>query len=193
MTSSPLKKLSEAEYLSSEPSSSHRREYVDGFVYTLPADAPTAQAGATSRHGTVATNLVAALHAPARRSGCRVYASDMRVRIPTHGTRYYYPDLLITCEDMPDDARYTNAPCLIVEILSDSTQDTDRREKLWAYQQLPSLQGYLLVDTGTRAARLYTRTGNSWSEDYVEGAGALTLPCVNISVSLDEMYDGTAL
>nr|WP_052751182.1 Uma2 family endonuclease [Deinococcus soli (ex Cha et al. 2016)] len=80
-----------------------------------------------------------------------------------------------------------------VEILSDSTQDTDRRERLWAYQQLPSLQGYLLVDTGTRAARLYTRTGTSWSEDYVEGAGTLTLPCVNISASLNEVYEGTKI
>lgn len=59
MTSSPLKKLREAEYLSSEPLSPYRREYVDGVVYTLPADAPTAQAGATSPHGMFATNLVA--------------------------------------------------------------------------------------------------------------------------------------
>jgi Uma2 family endonuclease len=47
-----------------------------------------------------------------------------------------------------------------VEVLSRSTQDADRREKLWAYQQLPSLHGYLLIDTATRAARLCTRSGD---------------------------------
>ncbi|MBZ9715108.1 Uma2 family endonuclease [Deinococcus multiflagellatus] len=194
MTDSPLKKISEAEYLRTEEVSPFKREYVDGFVYALHGeDGPVAQAGATSKHGLLCTNLVAALHRPARQKGCRVYVSDMRVRADALGTRYYYPDLVLTCEDMADEARYTEAPCFIAEVLSLSTRDTDRREKLWAYQQLPSLQGYLLVDTATRAVRLYRRDAEGWRDAYAEGQGQITLPCVDLTLSLDEIYDGVNL
>lgn len=186
MTGSALRKISEEDYLRSEESSPVKREYVDGFVYPLHA-----QAGAASKHGIVSLNIASALHRPALRQGCRIYASDMQVRVDAMGTRYYYPDVVLTCETMPDDARYATQPCLIVEVLSDSTRDLDRREKLWAYQALGSLQGYLLVDTATRAARLYTRVGESWREDYWEDAGEMELPCVGVRLELDEVYEGT--
>lgn len=186
MTTSALRKISEEEYLRTEETSLVKREYVDGFVYPLHA-----QAGAVSKHGLISSNLVAALHRPARRSGCRVYASDMRVRYSETDLRYYYPDVVLTCEDMPDAARYAEAPCLIVEVLSETTQDTDRREKRLAYTQLPTLQGYLLVDTEVRAVRLYTRTESGWDETYLEDEGEMDLPCVGVKLTLDEVYEGT--
>lgn len=186
MTTSTLRKISEQEYLTSEETSPVKREYVDGFVYPLHA-----QAGAVSKHGVICSNLVAALHRPARSKGCHVYASDMRVRYSEMDLRYYYPDVVVTCEDMPDDSRYAQAPCLIVEVLSETTQDTDRREKRWAYTQLPTLQGYLLVDTAARAARLYTRSDGGWNDEYWEGEGEMELPCIGLRVTLDEVYEGT--
>jgi Uma2 family endonuclease len=80
-----------------------------------------------------------------------------------------------------------------VEVLSRSTQDADRREKLWASQQLPSLHGYLLIDTATRAAHLYTCSGDGWSGAYAEGQGVFTVPCVNITLALDTIYEATTL
>ncbi|TNM71518.1 Uma2 family endonuclease [Deinococcus radiopugnans] len=156
-------------------------------------DTPNAQAGALSRHGLIGTNLIAALHRPALRQGCKVYASDMRVRIQARGTRYDYPDVVLTCEDMADDARDASSPCFIVEVLSQSTQVVDRGQKLSEYTALPSLQGYLMVDTATRAARLYTRQGEGWGEQYVEEAGVLRLPCVDVELTLDDVYEGTSL
>nr|WP_255639116.1 Uma2 family endonuclease [Deinococcus betulae] len=197
VTDSPLKKISEAEYLRTEEASPFKREYVDGFLYALHSEdgltAQTAQTGATSNHSLICTNLIVALHRPARQRGCQVYASDMRVRGDLSGTRYYYPDIVLTCEDLPGDARYAQAPCLIAEVLSRSTQDTDRREKVWAYQSLSSLQGYLLVDTAARAVRLYRREAEGWREEYAEGGGQVTLPCVDLTLSLDEIYDGARL
>lgn len=184
MPSAP-RKISEEDYLLSEETSPVKREYVDGFVYPLHA-----QAGATGKHGVIALNLATVLYRPARRKGCQVYASDLRIRVP-NGTRYYYPDVLVTCENLPDDARYAESPCLIAEVLSESTRDTDRREKLWAYQSLPSVQAYLLIDTDLRAARLFTRSGDGWSEGYWEGEGEMTLPCVDVTLTLDEVYEGT--
>ncbi|GGL75593.1 hypothetical protein GCM10010840_12150 [Deinococcus aerolatus] len=194
MTSSALQKMSEAEYLRTEELSPFKREFVDGFVYALHGeDTPNAQAGAVSRHGLIATNVLAALHRPALRQGCKVYASDMRVRIQTGGTRYYYPDVVLTCEDMADGARYASSPCLIVEVLSQTTQVLDRGQKLSDYTALPSLRGYLMVDTATRAARLYTRQGEGWGEQYVEDTGVLRLPCVDVALTLDDVYEGTSL
>lgn len=181
---SALKKMTEQEYLQSEETSPVKREYVDGFVYPLHG-----QAGATSRHGILALNVATALYRPARARGCQVYASDLRVKV-LQG-RYYYPDVLVTCESLDPKARYAQSPCLIVEVLSDSTRDLDRREKLWAYQSLPSLQGYLLVDTAARAARLYTRSAGGWQEEFWEEGGEIHLPCVDVVLTLDEVYEGT--
>lgn len=192
MTSSALRKISEEEYLRTEELSPFKREYVDGFVYALHGDdAVNAQAGATSRHGLICMNLGSALHRLALRQGCRLYQSDMRVRLPQPGfTRYYYPDLVLTCDPVDDDATFIDTPCLVVEVLSPSTRDLDRREKLLAYTALSSVQGYLLVDTATRAARLYVRQGEGWDEQYAEGEGELRLPCLNVTVTLDEVYEG---
>ena len=184
---SALRKLTEAEYLASEENSLVKREYVGGFVYPLHA-----QAGAASKHGKIAMNLSVFLYAAARQKGCWAFASDMRVRV-AGGPKYYYPDVLVTCENLPDDARYAEAPCLIVEVLSETTRATDLGDKVRAYQSLPSLQGYLLVDTDVRAVRLFTREGESWREGYWEGEGVVDLPCVDVAVRLAEIYDGTRI
>lgn len=107
--------------------------------------------------------------------------------------RYYYPDFVITCEEVDDNASYLRSPCFITEVLSKSTRNIDRREKLNDYTALPSVQGYLLVDTALRSARLYTREGEEWREDYAEGEEELLIPCVDMPVLLADLYDGTAL
>lgn len=195
MTESALQKMSEAEYLRSEETSPYKREYVDGFTYALHGkDVVSAQAGALSKHGLIALNIATILHRPARQKGCKAYASDMRVRIGSQGhLHYYYPDIVVTCEQVADDARYLQSPCFITEILSESTRNIDRREKLTDYTALPSLQGYLIVDTALRSVRLYTRDGEGWREDYAEGEGKLTIPCVDLTLTLADVYDGTSL
>lgn len=192
MSDPALRTMTEEEYLRTEELSPFKREYVWGFVYALHGDdTPTAQAGATSRHGLICGNIQAALHRPARTGNCRLYQSDMKVLISQFsGVRYYYPDLVLTCGPVADAATSLDSPCLIVEVLSPSTRDLDRREKLLAYTTLRSLQGYLLVDTAMRAARLYTRAGERWNEHYLEDTGTLALPCVDVSLSLDEIYSG---
>lgn len=197
MSSSALQKISEEEYLRTEELSPFKREYIDGFVYALHGDdGPNAQAGATSRHGLICMNIGAALHSIALRQGCRLYQSDMRVRIPQLGfTRYYYPDLVLTCNPVDDAATFISTPCFVLEVLSPSTRDLDRREKLLAYTALPSVQGYLLVDTAVRAARLYVRNGEGWDEQYTEETETETLhlPCLNVALSLNEIYAGVNL
>lgn len=158
-----------------------------GFYICLHGDdTPTAQAGATSRHGLICGNIQAALHRPAKTSDCRLYQSDMKVLISQFSSVRYYPHLVLTCGPVDDAATSLDSRCLITEVLSPSTRDLDRREKLLAYTTLHSLQGYLLVDTAMRAARLYTRAGERWNEHYLEDTGTPALPCVDVLLSLNE-------
>ncbi|WP_264776766.1 Uma2 family endonuclease [Deinococcus aetherius] len=195
MSDPALRKISEEEYLRTEELSPFRREYIDGFVYALHGeDTPNAQAGAASRHGLICMNIGSALHRVALRQGCRLYQSDMRVRLSQpRFTRYYYPDLVLTCDPVDAAATFLPSPCLVVEVLSPSIRDPDRREKLFAYTTLPSVRGYLLVDTATRAARLYVRDGDRWDEQYAEEEGELRLPCLNVPLALSDIYEGIDL
>jgi len=119
-----------------------KHELVEGFPHAL--------AGASDRHNRVVVNLVLALGPLARKKGCRLYASDMRLKVDA--ATVYYPDLMVICMVIcEEDAgeHYKEKPCLVIEVLSESTEATDRREKLRKYLGLPTLQAYLLVDSRT--------------------------------------------
>lgn len=185
MSDPALRLLTEQEYLASEALSPLRREYVDGFVY--------AQTGASLPHNRIASNVLGILLPAARERGCWTYAADMKVRVHRLGQlRYHYPDLVVVCEPHDDLRQAESQPCLIVEILSRSTRQVDMTFKAQDYLSLPSLQGYLLVDSEARAAELYRRLpGGGWTQETMQDT--LTLPCVNVALSLGEIYAGVRL
>ncbi len=77
----------------------------------------------------------------------------------------------------------------MVEILSESTEAIDGREKPWRYLALPSLEAYLLVDSRTQRLELYRRSPEGWVyQALVEGQ--LTLPCPQVRLDLGEVYAG---
>jgi Uma2 family endonuclease len=84
----------------------------------------------SDRHNRVVVNLVLALGPLAREKGCRLYASDMRLKVDA--ATVYYPDLMVICEEDAGE-HYKEKPCLVIEVLSESTEATDRREKLRKY------------------------------------------------------------
>ncbi|EIJ34232.1 Uma2 family endonuclease [Thiothrix nivea] len=99
-----------------------RHEYVNGYVYAM--------AGASRGHNRVAMNLAATLHSHLKKSHCEVFQSDMKVGIRHQDdVRFYYPDIQVSCEE-ESDAYYNTSPCLIIEVLSESTARKDRTENL---------------------------------------------------------------
>jgi Uma2 family endonuclease len=56
----------------------------------------------------------------------------------------YYPDVMVACGPDPGDPYVESEPCLVVEVVSSSTEQTDRREKLAAYKRMPGLEAYLI-------------------------------------------------
>lgn len=174
--------ISVEDYLTSEKDGEVRHEYVAGHVYAMT--------GAGARHGLLVTALTLLLGPSARERGCQLFTSDMKVRIRQAGEEaFYYPDLLLACE--PDDRAeyYREKPCLLSEVLSDTTERIDRREKLYAYTSgLPSLREYLLVAQDRRQVDIYRRTETDWMHETVT-EGALRLDCLDMDLVLDSIYE----
>ena len=167
------------DYLAGEAASEIRHEYIDGQVYAMT--------GASRTHGLIVNALAFALTPAARRAGCQLFTSDMKVRLEIGGqTLFYYPDLLLSCDTTDREPYFSRSPCLIVEVLSESTERIDRREKLLAYQTLPSLREYLLVAQDRMQVELFRRS-NDWRVERRE-SGELWLDCVSAPVTLADIY-----
>lgn len=151
MIASPDKSyLTPEEYLQLEAASNSKHEYINGEIYAM--------AGATDTHVTIALNVAVMLRSHLRGSGCRVFISDMKVRIETKN-RFYYPDVMVTCETKDrENSTYKQFPRLIIEVLSDSTEAFDRGDKFADYQSLPSLQEYVLINTKKVRIECFRRT-----------------------------------
>ncbi|AFZ11844.1 protein of unknown function DUF820 [Crinalium epipsammum PCC 9333] len=129
--------ISPEEYLKAEELSPIKHEYRNGEVYAM--------AGASNTHVLMAGNLFALLRNHIRGSGCRAYISDTKIDIKTINT-YYYPDLAVSCDQR--DRQFNNFlrhPCLIIEVLSPTTEAFDRGDKFADYRQLESLREYVLI------------------------------------------------
>ena len=182
----PVTIVPEQDYLDAERDSDVRHEFVEGALFAM--------VGASRAHNTITSNLVAALHRHVSGKGCRVAASDMKVRL-AGGTRYYYPDVLVSCsqlQDEPDDYVETQ-PVLIAEVLSSGTEPTDRREKRIAYQSLPSLIDYLLVSQNSRTVELFRREGSGWTHTLFNDADTIDLHSIDAHVSMRDVYTGVPL
>lgn len=171
--------VSVEDYLAGEQHGEIRHEYLDGQVYAMT--------GASDRHGLIVNALAYALTPAARRKQCQLFTSDIKLRLEIAGkTFFYYPDLLLSCDPADRETYYRHAPCLLVEVLSESTARIDRREKLLAYQTLPSLQAYLLVDQDAQRVELYRRS-NDWRVEYIE-QGDIPLSCLDTALPITDVY-----
>ena len=162
-----------------------RLEWVDGIAYALSTG--------TIRHATIATNVWKRVIGPAEASGCRVFSMSVSVRTPRRNE--YVPDVFVDCappgpDDEDDHASAT--PCLIVEVLSPSTTSVDLDAKRPAYQEIPSLGAYLVVETEWRAVHHWWRDeAGAWQQRLVVGEGAIELPCpAGLTLTLAELYAG---
>jgi len=139
--------LSFAEFCDLEARGDRRHELVGGRVYAM--------AGGSERHDLAAGLLYEAIAPSARAKGCRPFMSNRLVR--TSAGNGYYPDVMVVCGNAANRL-YEQDPTLIIEVLSPSTADTDRREKALAYTGGESLSAYVLVDPDRRRFEVAERT-----------------------------------
>ena len=171
------------EYLVFEEESPIRHEYVAGEVYAM--------SGPTTRHNTISLNVHRHLHAPARRSGCRVFVEAIKLHVLD---RVYYPDVMIACGSAAEVELIVDEPSLVAEVTSPSTRATDRREKLDAYMRVASLRLYLIVDQRRKNVIVYSRDrAGEWLRDEIDGDGAVEIPFLETSIALSEIYEDVKL
>lgn len=184
MESAQLADISEVDYLAGEELPGPRHEYVAGQIFAM--------AGATKTHGTIAGNIFFRLRAELRGTPCRAWVADMKVNVAT-AHAYYYPDVVATCadEDLRSDSpqSFVTAPKLIVEVLSPSTEKTDRREKLLAYRQLSSLQEYVLVDQERQWVEVFRRSAAGWMQEIATAGDAITLSSLGMTLAVAAIYE----
>ena len=180
--------ISPEEYLAGEKLAEVRHEYVDGQVYAM--------AGTTKAHGRIVGNLFAHLIRHLQGHRCEPFSTDLKVRIPSQiGTLFYYPDVVVTCApDEADDEYYLNEPTIIAEVISDSTEQIDRREKMLAYRQVPTMQIYVIIEQTRIAATVMRRAEQGWSSEELEGPDAiLRLEPIEFEIPLGTLYERTRL
>lgn len=186
MSAQPKYSMTEADYLAQERVSIVKHEYYAGKIFAM--------VGASEQHNIIASNVNASFYVQLRGRGCRIYPSDMRVKILQTGL-YTYPDITLVCSK-PEftDAKKRDTllnPLVIIEILSPSTERYDRGMKFQHYRTIESLQEYILIAQDAYSIEQYTRhEKNKWILTEAAGINAsITLSSLTITLSLADAYE----
>jgi Uma2 family endonuclease len=185
----------EEEYLALEREADERHEYIDGMIYAMAGESP--------EHGKVSVNLIRIVSTHLLDRDCDLFTKDMKVRsgplpksrLSTKGL-YSYPDLVVICGEMKFLDEYQDVlinPTAIIEVLSDSTEEFDHKQKFPRYQQcLPTLADYLLVSQNQPLIELFHRPSPRsarWEYLPVSGlTGRLTIPSIKCPLQLVDVY-----
>lgn len=169
------------EYVALEDTSTVRHEYLDGEIYAM--------AGGSPDHAALAANVIRALgtQLPA---GCRIFTSDLRIRIPQTGLSTY-PDVAVVCgatARASDDRLAVTNPVLLVEVTTPSTEVYDYGEKLRHYMHVPSLREVLILSHLKPRVTLHRRTGDGWITLTAERGEHIQLESLHASVDVDALY-----
>jgi Uma2 family endonuclease len=172
-----------ADYLDLEQASNVKHEFLGGEIYAM--------AGGTPAHAALSVAVASALLNQLRGGPCHVYSSDLRVRVLATGLATY-PDVTVVCGDPrpdPDSAVTTTNPRVVVEVLSNSTIDYDRGEKLAHYQRIPALQAVVLIWQSERRIELHHRAAEGgWTYGDAHTGGKVTIEAIAATLDVDAIY-----
>ena len=172
--------MSVEDFLAFDDTSLARHEYVAGRMYAMSVP--------TARHNRIVANIHSRLRASTKSTEFDAYFIELKVRAALD--RIYYPDVVVISNGYEGDTLIVDEPVLIVEVTSLSTRRVDHSEKLDAYRSIPSLRAYLIADQRRRHVTLYSReAGGEWMCEVIIGSGRVSLPCINATLTVDEVYE----
>lgn len=165
-----------------------KHEYIDGHVYAM--------SGGSLSHGRIGRNVVRTLEDALAAAGrpCYVYNSDVAARLSAR--RYTFPDASVSCDERDRPARdktEIEAPRLIVEVLSDSTEAYDRGTKFSYYRACPHVQEYVLVATKYQSVEVYRRTEQGWTFDAYGPDEEIELTSIEARIPVSSLYRGAGV
>ncbi len=170
--------ISEQDYLDSEELSDVRREYIDGEVWAM--------AGAKLNHQRLISNLVINIGGHLKNSQYEVFSSDVKVRADK-GKKYFYPDVVMSCNNENGDSVFTESPRLIIEVLSNSTRRLDKTLKRLVYQNIPSLKEYVLIEQERVEIEIFRKSEN-WNPTYYYIDDEITFTSIDLTLSVLDIY-----
>jgi Uma2 family endonuclease len=184
----PLHRYTYQDYVSLEEESSTRHEFLAGEI--------VAMAGGTPEHAAMAAEVIGQLREQIRGGSCRVFTSDLGVRVKATGLATY-PDASVVCgptERDPDKKTNVTNPRVIVEVTSDSTEDYDYGEKLTHYKQVPSLEAIVIVSHREARVDVWSRPTDSplWSRTSAAAGESAAVPALGCQLDVDAIWRAAA-
>lgn len=176
-----IQQLTVRQYLALEAESEIRHEYIDGEIFPMT--------GGTLNHDDIVINLISALLPQLADSNCRLHTSHMRVGVSP--TRYLYPDLSAVCGEAETDDGTTTLlnPTFVVEVTSPPSIERDRVRKVELYGDIPSVQGYLILDQERVFAHWFTRSESGWHlRQFSDLSDEITLEPLGCTLRLEDVY-----
>jgi Uma2 family endonuclease len=179
------KYLTPEEYLAMEETAEYKSEYYRGEIFAF--------AGGSANHNQIIINLIAYLAHNMQNRNCRLFTNDMKVWIEEKDL-FTYPDVIVVCgkaEFYPDrDDTITN-PMVIIEVLSESTENYDRVKKFGFYRSIPTFQEYILVNQyRVHIEHFYLESKGKWIfTDYSNENDILKFNKIDFEISLKDAYD----
>lgn len=185
MSTVPRHFITPEEYLHRERNAEVRSEYFRGEMFAM--------AGASANHNLIVLNTGASLRELLKKKPCRVYPSDLKLRIAATGL-YTYPDLSVVCGEPQLEADGGDVllnPVVLVEVLSDSTEAYDRGKKFEHYRTLPSLKHYVLVAQDRHSIDCFScKPDGSWILTSCQSLdGKIELSAIECQLFAVEVYD----
>lgn len=178
-------RFSFGQYLMLEEDSGIKHEFLEGQVWAM--------SGGTPEHAAVAGNVLTLLNVQLAGKKCRVFTSDLRIRVVATGLGTY-PDVSVVCGRLaldPEDAkRHTVVnPRILVEVLSPSTEVYDRGEKLRQYQQVPSVDEIVLVAHDRPEIEVVRREADgTWSRHVARAGESARLLSIDCDLPVSEVF-----
>lgn len=186
MSTQSHRRYSLEEYFALELASEEKYEYFDGEIFNMSGGSP--------EHEDVIGNIYSTLKVKIRGSGCRVFLSNLRVKVPS-APPYRYPDLTALCnapryEEIGGIKALTN-PSLIVEVLSPSTEAYDRGEKFTHYKSIESFREYILIaQHRPHATHYFKESDGRWIHEEVNELDAhLRIMSLDCELNLRDVYE----
>lgn len=180
--------ITEEAYLSMERIALERSEYYKGEILPM--------AGASKQHNRIKENVSGEIYAALRESNCQSFSSDMRVHL-AETSLFAYPDIVIVCgEPQLQDNEFDNLlnPAVLIEVLSEGTEDYDRGRKFQRYRKIPTFHEYILIGSQVVEVEVWRKNEMGlWTlaEQVTTPPESFTIGTINLSISLQRVYDRT--
>ena len=179
--------ISRVDYLQGELASEIRHEYIAGHVYAM--------SGGTLNHQRIAGNFLrmSGNQLAGKNNFITVRGFKLQIHLGDGSEAFYYPDGMIICQPVAGDALFTDAPSVILEVLSPSTRRNDEVQKFRDYLTIPTLQTYILAETDVPYLTIYRSDASGFRQEVITGSDAvLDLTEVGVSFSLAQLYESVS-